>query len=68
MSPVKNSPGDTGSVDDLVARYQHVIEKARISNVTPDAVFEVLRMEAAEWREDQVEAAILLVQQRQKGV
>lgn len=66
MSPVKSKPGDAGNVADLVARYQLVIERARISNVSPDAVFEVLRMEAAEWQEDQLEAAVLLVQERQK--
>jgi hypothetical protein len=66
MSPVKSTPGETGNVTDLVARYLLVIERARISNVSPDAVFEVLRMEAAEWQEDQLEAAVLLVQERQK--
>lgn len=67
MSPVKSIPGEAGEVADLVARYQLVIERARISNVTPEAVFEVLRMEASEWKEDQVAAAILLIQERQKG-
>jgi hypothetical protein len=66
MSPVKSTPGEKGNVADLVAKYQLVIERARISNVSPDAVFEVLRMEAAEWQEDQLEAAVLLVQERQK--
>lgn len=67
MSPVKSIPGGGGNVADLVARYQLVIERARISNVTPEAVFEVLRMEASEWHEDQIAAAVLLVKERQKG-
>lgn len=64
MSPVKSIPGEAGKVADLVARYQLVIERARISNVTPEAVFEVLRMEASEWHEDQIAAAVQLVRDR----
>ena len=64
MTPVKSPQGESGSVSDLVARYQLVIDRARVSNVSADAVFEVLRMEAAEWHEDQLSAAILLIQQR----
>ena len=64
MSAVKVPPGQTDKVGVLVARYQDVIERARVSNVSPDAVFEVLRMEAAEWNEDRLAAAIALVRQR----
>ncbi|MDB5613582.1 MAG: hypothetical protein JWQ22_1235 [Devosia sp.] len=64
MSPVKSPPGESGSVSELVARYQMVVERARKSNVNADAVFEVLRMEAVEWREDQIDAAIILLKQR----
>lgn len=64
MSPVKSPPGQSDSVSDLVARYQMVVERARISNVNADAVFEVLKMEATEWREDQIDAAIVLLKQR----
>ncbi|MET3900460.1 hypothetical protein ABIB57_004426 [Devosia sp. UYZn731] len=64
MSPVKTPPGQSDAVSDLVGRYQQVIERARSSNVSPDAVFEVLRMEASEWHEDTIAAAILLVQER----
>lgn len=58
MSPVRIPPGQHGKVGDLVMRYQAVIERARVSNVSPDAVFEVLRMEAAEWSDDQITDAI----------
>lgn len=64
MSPVKNPAGESGSVSDLVARYEMVIEQARAKNVSPDAVFEVLRMEASEWNEDRIGAAIEMVQSR----
>ena len=67
MSPVKSIPGEVGNIADLVARYQLVIERARVSNVTPEAVFEVLRMEAGEWHEDQVEAAVQRVKDGQTG-
>ena len=67
MSPVKINFDKSDNVSTLVARYQFVIERARISNVSPEAVFEVLRMEASEWQEDQVSAAVLLVQQREKS-
>ena len=65
MSPVKSPPGQSDAVSDLVGRYQQVIELARLSKVSPDAVFEVLRMEASEWHEDRIAAAIVVVQERQ---
>jgi hypothetical protein len=64
MAPVKSPPGQSGSIPDLVARYQLVIERARVSNVSPDAVFEVLRMEASEWNEDRITSAIAAVKER----
>ena len=64
MSVVKVPPGQTDGVGVLVARYQEVIERARASNVSPDAVFAVRRMEAAAWNEDRLAAAIALVRQR----
>jgi hypothetical protein len=66
MSHVKNPPGQSGSVSDLVARYERVIEQARASNVSADAVFEVLRMEASEWNEDRISVAIEMVRNREK--
>jgi hypothetical protein len=66
MSPVKNPPGQSGSVSDLVARYERVIEQARASNVSADAVFEVLRMEASEWNEDRISVAVEMVRNREK--
>ena len=67
MSPVKITFDNSDNVSTLVARYQLVIEQARINNVSPEAVFEVLRMEASEWQEDQISSAVLLVQQREKS-
>jgi hypothetical protein len=67
MSPVKSPPSESGSVSDLVARYQMVVERARISNVNAEAVFEVLRMEATEWHEDKIDAAIVLLKRRNGG-
>ena len=67
MSPVKITFDNSDNVSTLVARYQLVIEQARINNVSPEAVFEVLRMEASEWQEDQISSAVLLVQQREKN-
>jgi len=64
MSPVKSPPGEPGSVSELVARYQMVVERARVSNVKVDAVFEVLRMEAAEWNEEHIDDAIAVIKQR----
>jgi hypothetical protein len=67
MSPVKTDFDKSDNVSELVARYQLVIERARISNVSPEAIFEVLRMEASEWKEEQISAAVLRVQQSQKN-
>ena len=64
MSPLKTDVDKSDNVSVLVARYLRVIERARVSNVSPEAVFEVLRMEAGEWQEDQLSAAVAAVQQR----
>ena len=63
MSPLKTDVDKSDNVSVLVARYLRVIERARVSNVSPEAVFEVLRMEAGEWQEDQLSAAVAAVQQ-----
>ena len=67
MSPVKINFDKSDNVSTLIARYQLVIEQARLSNVSPEAVFEVLRMEASEWQEDRISAAVQIVRQRENS-